>query len=160
MSWVELLPDAALKPGTPAVSVTVNKADGRFKQRMVLTIRTAAVEGAERWCKPGAPVRIERGVGDKAGSYRLSSAGPWKFRNSAGHIKAISISLPAPPGAPGDGCKQTPVRFSHDGAGILEFALPDWGQRAAKAKQPYVGISERVPDPAAMIQAANGTRVR
>ena len=170
MSWEELLPDVALKPGTSPVSVTINKLSGRFKQRMILTIRVKALDSISTWCKPGAPVEVQVGVGSDAGGYRLRPVGPWKFRNSAGHIKAVSISLPAPRGAPGGGCKQTPVVF-HVDRDQLQFALPAWGLTAPTPKasvaapppaerRPHLGICERVPDPAKAIQAANGARVR
>ncbi len=168
MSWVELLPDVELKPGTSPVSITINKLSGRFRQRMILTIRVRVLDTVSEWCQPGAPVEVQRGVGDDAGSYRLRPVGPWRFRKSAGHIKAVSISLPSPPGAPNDGCKQTPVVFTVERE-QLQFVLPAWGAQAAKVgnpassvvpRAPYAGISERVPDPAKAIQAANGHRVR
>ena len=175
MSWVELLPDTPGKSGTAPVSITINKETGRFRQRMILTIRVKALDNVADWCKPGASVAVQRGTGSDAGSFRLRPAGPWRFRNSAGHIKAVSISLPAPPGAPNDGCKQTPVGFLFV-EDQLQFTLPPWGVAAARGATPaapkptpplppeaparYVGISQRIADPAQALQLAHGGRVR
>ena len=184
MSWVPLHPEAAPKGATPAVTLTVStrKGPNRLRQRMTLTIRSRMIEGLGDWCAPGGQLCVARGAGEHDGMLRLGAGGVWRFTKPSGAIRAASVILPPPAGAPEEGCRQVPVAFRH-GPDWIEVTLPDWAragprsvegpQRQADDTRPsgglrapspgrgrYVGISERVPDPAKTIQAADGGRVR
>lgn len=184
MTWVTLQPELSGKPGSAQVSVTINKSSGRFRQRMLLTIRSETVARLGAWCHPGAPVQIEVGSGEHAGSLRITQHGPWKFRANSGRIKGVALSMPPPPNAPKDGCQQMPVGFTHE-PGVLTLTMPKWS-RAADAAPPartepipdaaraasiparmaghngtrFVSITDRVPDPVLALQAASPSRVR
>lgn len=182
MSWKPLQPIKAPKGEPSPVTVTINRADGRFARRMVITVRPELLQGAD-WCKGGAYVGVAVGLAEHAGRYRLQPGGPWKFRKASGRTVALSLAVPAPAWSPKDGCRQVPCPYQVE-ADALVLTLPDWGApapkvvprndyanqvrpqthnataKAAQQVQPYVGISERVPDPAKAIQVANGGRVR
>lgn len=172
MSWSPMKPPFARTPGAGrpmAVSVTVHKADAKTGKFMLFVVRPDLFEGGLVWWKVGAAVSVESGAGEHAGMVRVRPDGDWKITGQGTRKGVIPIvRLPIPPDAPREGCRMLPVEFDH-GDNWLEITLPAWAKPAAvtpklittaQARPAYVGVSERVPDPATTLQAARGGRVR
>lgn len=168
MSWSPVLPPNAAKHTPGAVTLVLGRPSNARWQRMILTLRIAQMACDWPWCRPGRSVNVEAGAGEDAGHLRITANGPWTFRKASGRVINVSLHLPAPPNAAGLLRVRATIEHRIVGEAII-VALPDWARGGAAAPpsdpkapppQRYIGISQRVPDPAKAIQQANGARVR
>ena len=181
------LVSGSAKVRTP-VTATVNPVGGRARQRLALAVRPHLIEGLS-WWKPGAAVAVQRGAGEHAGMLRVTPGGKHRLRVMGGRRKAagqspaaVLLTLTELPGMPAKGQKPVALEFDY-GDDWLEVTLPEWARAAAgasvtprgasapaaepalsaepaPAKQPYVPITQRVPDPALTRGRQTGSVVR
>lgn len=163
MSWTPIKPpnmssnitqrQAVLLSGTTIVA-------GRTP-RLCLTIRPHLLEGCD-WLQPGAMYEVLSGGGEHAGMMRVAKTLQGGFvarRIALAKERTVSFLVPWPNGAVPSKQKPQPIEFDY-GDGWLEVTLPEWARRAEpgtaepRRTQPFVGIADRVADPAAANRVA------
>ncbi|MFB9968987.1 hypothetical protein ACFFMP_02495 [Pseudoroseomonas cervicalis] len=174
MSWTPLLPPARKAPPSPPVrtaavviSAAAKGATGR--DRLIIRVRPHAIEGGLDWWTAGRGVDVHVGHGEHSGWLRIEPGNTYTLRKvgpqAAGRMAMLSVPLPetVEPG------KRTTVvaAFEHH-PDWIEVELP-WSWRLASEESAavpavspqarpaspasYVGISSRIPDPAAQRRA-------
>lgn len=154
MTWEPLTPkrNDALHPVTMACSL----GGARLPPLITITLRFALL--------PPIPFLTDRGTCDvffgrdeHAGLLRLSAGDTSVFFTPGKKTSASgSLRIRAPDGVQTGRHAPEPVEFT-TGADFVEIKLPAWAtppkKRAAEPAR-YVGVSERVPDPAASLRGA------
>lgn len=144
MAWIEVekMTKTAAKNNGVIVGVTKK---GRFKQRLVVTVRTDLIENPPLFWKLGAFVTVQIGAGEHAGLLRILPDGHHKVTR-LGRIKAgvATLMFPLPDFIKTPGEEMTPVDFCST-EDWLEIILPNWAKPKAVIPQPVVPIASAAP---------------
>lgn len=160
MSWEAL--GAPRLAAAGAVIISSSAGEGRLPPLLTVTLRLGRLPGLGFAALDGT-CQVLFGRGEHAGRMRLTAGTGSRFfvpgRRGDGSTLSLRVALPAglKPG------KRGPEPVEHlvvDGA--LELRLPAWATPADRVTAPaplrsgYVGVSERVPDPAASLRGRAG----
>jgi hypothetical protein len=151
MTW-EALSSARAADGA-AVLIT-SSAGSRMPPLLSITLRLDRLPAVP--FKVGGSAQVLFGRGEHTGRLRIVPGAGSKFlalgRGNARRALSLRGRLPA-------GIK--PAKRGPDAArhevladGGIEIRLPEWATPAEPPKPPYVGVTQRVPDPAAPLRGA------
>jgi hypothetical protein len=169
MSWKPMSRAKALSGNAKVVTGVALSGIKRKVSKICLVVRPPIL-GNPAWMTVGARIAVLEGDGEHAGMLRVtpSPGGGFQLAKAGGRatIGTLMVFLPWPEGVTPMQHASTAVDFDY-GEGRLELTLPAWSRppapglvaaavaaTAAREKAGYVGITARMPDPAAADRAA------
>jgi hypothetical protein len=138
-----------------AVTAATSAGKGKLPPLLTITMRFPKLPPLPFLSETGT-CDVLVGTGEHAGALRLvPGEGTVLFTPGKRTDVSASLRIRAPAGiAP---AKRAPERVDYTtGENMLEIRLPAWGRPVPPARAPYVGVSDRVPDPAAANRARAG----
>jgi hypothetical protein len=128
MSWSPLILDGGTAHKAAPVTIAASPSrKARGKARLVITVRTAGLEGLT-WWKPGAAVQVQLGAGEHEGMLRITPEGPFKLSGTSKGATGGGSAMLSLTGFP---CaleaKMKPAAVEYDWSdGWIEVTLPAW----------------------------------
>lgn len=151
MAWEPIQPKRVA--ADHAVTVCTSAGKGRLPPLLTITMRFGKLPPLPFLSDAGT-CDVLVGTGEHAGLLRLvPGEGSVLFTPGKKTAASASLRMRAPQGIPP--VQRAPERVDYTaGESFLEIRLPAWAVPPAKAPARYVGVTERVPDPAAPLRSA------